>query len=124
MAMRFVPEMFPILEHLSFSILENPRNFTRPKVLDPIIKFPALKSFTFGVYDTKQSFINDLCNGEAATEFLIFQNYYMFFIRKLIEQKKLEVYFYICKIIFNVFFKASSSKFSSFCSSFALYVFL
>uniref|UniRef100_A0A1I8AYU7 F-box domain-containing protein n=1 Tax=Meloidogyne hapla TaxID=6305 RepID=A0A1I8AYU7_MELHA len=87
--MRFLPEMFPRLEHFSFSIVENPRSELH-KLLDPIVKFPVLRSFCFGIYQQVRSWEQEQINKVIDTYPLIFQKEYLTFVRKLFEQKKLE----------------------------------
>ena len=57
--MRFLPEMFPRLEHLSFSAVEHPRSQIH-KILDPIVLFPVLRSFCFGVHQSVKNWENEV----------------------------------------------------------------
>uniref|UniRef100_A0A914MU06 F-box domain-containing protein n=1 Tax=Meloidogyne incognita TaxID=6306 RepID=A0A914MU06_MELIC len=73
--LRFVPEMFPQLEHLTLKSMEF-LDFKLHKYLDPIALFPALRSFTLKVY--------------ARTKLPVNQTDYLKFLSKLIRKGKLE----------------------------------
>nr|CAD2172450.1 unnamed protein product [Meloidogyne enterolobii] len=88
--MRFLPEMFPCLEHLSFSCVEDP-NTQLHKHFNQILPFPSLRSFCLGIYQSVKTFEQEQLQRCLDNYPLIFHAEYMAFVRKLFEQKKLEV---------------------------------
>jgi len=88
--MRFLPEMFPCLEHLSFSCVEDP-NTQLHKHFNQILPFPSLRSFCLGIYQSVKTFEQEQLQRCLDSYPLIFHAEYMAFVRKLFEQKKLEV---------------------------------
>uniref|UniRef100_A0A915P401 F-box domain-containing protein n=1 Tax=Meloidogyne floridensis TaxID=298350 RepID=A0A915P401_9BILA len=87
--MRFLPEMFPCLEHLSFSCIEDP-NTQLHKHFNQILPFPSLRSFCLGIYQSSKTFEQEQLQRCLDNYPLIFHAEYMAFVRKLFEQKKLE----------------------------------
>ncbi|CAK5091311.1 unnamed protein product [Meloidogyne enterolobii] len=87
--MRFLPEMFPCLEHFSFSCVEDP-NTQLHKHFNQILPFPSLRSFCLGIYQSVKTFEQEQLQRCLDNYPLIFHAEYMAFVRKLFEQKKLE----------------------------------